>query len=415
MISVNLTSFTHNRRPFYTFYLKNDDEGTSEDDAVKIYDLQLHEKDDFGYQAIDPAFGKPDEVRYAGDKDFRIVHEEYSDYYYMDNLKKGESSIIFWERMISDENKDHKLVFMFSAESLGEGDYLRLYVNGEEITSDNVVADNKGSIYLFDVLETFNERVDRDGPVQFEMVPDPFDEGLYITELKGLGENETSRMTWNFDIENDNQEVIFKVDFEANTEKESDFFRLYIDDQEIQTTFNYRRKTFQFPFSGSTPELLNPALMNGINLVPGVINVGATSYFDNRLDYSQYGPELHFVAPSGGFVDWFSQINITTTDRSEEGRGYNPQSAYTHKFNGTSSACPVVSGAMAMVLSANPELTKDQIVEVLKETADKVGDNVEYDENGFHIEYGYGRINLGKAVKRALVLKETTVKEWEIF
>ena len=50
-----------------------------------------------------------------------------------------------------------------------------------------------------------------------------------------------------------------------------------------------------------------------------------------------------------------------------------------------------------MVLSANPDLTKDQIMNVLSETAAKVGP-YPYDENGFNQRYGYGRLDMYEAV-----------------
>ena len=38
--------------------------------------------------------------------------------------------------------------------------------------------------------------------------------------------------------------------------------------------------------------------------------------------------------------------------------------------------------------------------DVLESTADKIGDG--YDDDGHSIEFGYGRVNAAKAVKKAL-------------
>ena len=57
---------------------------------------------------------------------------------------------------------------------------------------------------------------------------------------------------------------------------------------------------------------------------------------------------------------------------------------------------------------ANPALTKDQIYNIFKDTSDKVGGE-QYDANGFNQNYGYGRINACKAVKKALEMAGTDV------
>ena len=63
-------------------------------------------------------------------------------------------------------------------------------------------------------------------------------------------------------------------------------------------------------------------------------------------------------------------------------------------------------------MSANPNLTKEQIYEIFKETSDKVGGEA-YDANGFNQNYGYGRINACKAVKKALEMAGTDVPSVE--
>ena len=77
------------------------------------------------------------------------------------------------------------------------------------------------------------------------------------------------------------------------------------------------------------------------------------------------------------------------------------QGNYTNDFSGTSSACPLAAGITGLVLSANPDLTRDEVYQIYIETSDKVG-GVSYDTNGFNTKYGYGRINACEAVKKAL-------------
>ncbi len=128
---------------------------------------------------------------------------------------------------------------------------------------------------------------------------------------------------------------------------------------------------------------------------PESIAVGAVTDFGCRSNYSQYGPELAFVAPSNG-----GYSSITTTDRTGTA-GYNTASNYTSAFGGTSSATPLSSGIAALVLSRNPGLTVSQVRQILQDTADKVG-SYPY-SSGRNDRYGYGRINATAAVAAATV------------
>ena len=126
---------------------------------------------------------------------------------------------------------------------------------------------------------------------------------------------------------------------------------------------------------------------------PEAIAVGASSNFDCRSDYSRFGAELDFVAPSGA-----GPLNlwIVTTDRTGAD-GYNEYDDYTATFSGTSSAAPLAAGVAGLMLSANPYLTQDLVRQVLRETADKIGP--EPYTWGRNDRYGYGRINAFKAVQ----------------
>jgi subtilisin family serine protease len=127
---------------------------------------------------------------------------------------------------------------------------------------------------------------------------------------------------------------------------------------------------------------------------PQALAIGASSDRDCRSDYSQFGPELDFVAPSSG-----GPLNrqIFTTDLTGA-EGYNPNGNYTATFGGTSSATPLAAGIVGLVLSHNPNLTRKQVKQILRNTADKIGPAA-YDEKGHNDRYGFGRLNANKAVK----------------
>lgn len=157
-----------------------------------------------------------------------------------------------------------------------------------------------------------------------------------------------------------------------------------------------------------------------ISALSMVIAVGATNATDRRSSYSNWGPHLDVMGPSG----WGEEITtllplITTTDNTDDAGyaedGYNeggvddfgfpnlPNPDYTLDFGGTSAASPIVAGVAALALSANPELTATQVRLILEHTADKVSaQDALYDGvTSRSQQYGYGRVNAGAAVEAA--------------
>jgi serine protease len=131
---------------------------------------------------------------------------------------------------------------------------------------------------------------------------------------------------------------------------------------------------------------------NGVSFpanVDGVITVGAIDRNGNIWDYSSRGTEMDLVAPSGG-----PQGDVATTDRMGA-NGYNAGN-YTATFNGTSAACPQVSGVAALMISANPNLTEAQITTILQQTATDMG------ATGFDNTFGFGRLNAEAALRRII-------------
>jgi len=140
--------------------------------------------------------------------------------------------------------------------------------------------------------------------------------------------------------------------------------------------------------------------------VASAISVGASSMCDTRKNLSScdgefwgsnFGNSLDVVAPG---------VKIYTTDISGSA-GYN-SGDYKSDFNGTSSACPNAAGVVALILSANPNLTQHQARDILERNTDKVSgyiySNNSSQPNGtWNSEVGYGRINARKAVEDILV------------
>ena len=140
---------------------------------------------------------------------------------------------------------------------------------------------------------------------------------------------------------------------------------------------------------------------------PDVMTIGASTERDVRAYYSNFGPEIFLCAPSSGRkAD--QERRIFTIDRLGP-PGYNPgdanlgdlQGNYTNGFGGTSAAAPLMAGVAALLLSANPELRYDEVRQILQQTADKIGPAAEYDAHGHSPNFGFGRINAGKALQAA--------------
>ncbi len=127
--------------------------------------------------------------------------------------------------------------------------------------------------------------------------------------------------------------------------------------------------------------------------IPEVLAVGATNIYNERTAYSNYGPQLDLMAPGGEYY------GITTTDRSgQDGDSsgdyleYNSQLA----FGGTSAAAPIVSGIAALLLEANPSLTREDVFDAMMCNADKIGPYAY--ENGRNDYYGYGKVNTNNSL-----------------
>lgn len=142
---------------------------------------------------------------------------------------------------------------------------------------------------------------------------------------------------------------------------------------------------------------------NDESSIEEAIAVGSTSIGNIRAGYSNFGKELDIMAP-GGTIG----LGIAATDISgKEGIGIDDENYILadgrNILFGTSMAAPIVTGVIAMMLEANPNLTRAQIQNILASTADKIG-FIEY-KNGHNEYYGYGKINAKKAVDEAIRLR----------
>jgi len=116
---------------------------------------------------------------------------------------------------------------------------------------------------------------------------------------------------------------------------------------------------------------------------PEVISVGATDSYDRRASFSNYGPSVHVMAPGysirstilgGGCGEW----------------------TFSH---GTSYAVPMVAALAGLILSVNPDLSPDDVKQVIVSTADDLHNGS--GSEGWDPETAHGRVNARRAVEQA--------------
>jgi subtilisin family serine protease len=173
--------------------------------------------------------------------------------------------------------------------------------------------------------------------------------------------------------------------------------------------------------------------LGGFTVHPDVITVSSCTSLNTKAAYSNWGPQVSLCAPSNnappgvglpelGYVATPPEVNvylpglgIVTTDRTGsdgyDSSSYTPNSGPA-SFGGTSSACPLVAGVAALVISANPRLTAREVRQILEQSADKIVDNTPdpqfglqkgtYENGGRSDWFGAGKVNAAKAVQMAV-------------
>ncbi len=146
---------------------------------------------------------------------------------------------------------------------------------------------------------------------------------------------------------------------------------------------------------------------------PGVVSVGSSNLDGNRAPYSNFGRSLDVMAPGGdtretyggiltaggtwlsGFWEGLNDETLAIGDPAIDRRGL-----YV-SVQGTSFAAPATSGVVALMMDAdeNNQLNRDQIVSLLKQSADYDELVLTAEEEAFYQTYGKEiTADMGRAV-----------------
>lgn len=146
-----------------------------------------------------------------------------------------------------------------------------------------------------------------------------------------------------------------------------------------------------------------PGTIGGFKVHPWVIAIAASQYSKGLTRFSSRGfpDDLTRIpavtAPGENLIVTRAITGTTDTVLSPTDVGnVLPQYLLRYTtFGGTSGAAPMAAGVGALVLSANPSITPDQLKDLLKATADPMPGYLPF-------QVGAGHINAGRAVEYAL-------------
>jgi len=128
-----------------------------------------------------------------------------------------------------------------------------------------------------------------------------------------------------------------------------------------------------------------------------VIGVGATDTLDQKTTFSSYGECVDIMAPG------ISIFNTVAYAPDQELNGKVFDKYYNGFWSGTSMATPMVSGTLALIEAANPEIRNEQIKGILFDNVDNI-DKLNPEYIG---KIGSGRLSAGKSVVAAKDLLES--------
>lgn len=135
-----------------------------------------------------------------------------------------------------------------------------------------------------------------------------------------------------------------------------------------------------------------------------------------RASFSSIGPIIDgrtkpdISAPGVGVASTLSSFTNTTIDPGSvvTSVNFNGRTYKFVRYSGTSMSSPMVTGIVALMLQANPQLSPEQIKQIIHETARQDINTGVIGDTG-SVYWGWGKIHALRAVKRALEMANINV------
>ncbi|MGM9693501.1 MAG: S8 family peptidase [Alloprevotella sp.] len=130
------------------------------------------------------------------------------------------------------------------------------------------------------------------------------------------------------------------------------------------------------------------------------------SYFSNYGPYLGSEPKPAVAAPGSFLISSVSKLanGFDPTGMAGVVNTSNGSFYYDAEL-GTSMSCPVVTGVVALWLEAYPEMTYEQLMDIIRTTSRRDTYTGEGDATGWDNRWGYGKVDAYVGLKKALELK----------
>ncbi len=137
-----------------------------------------------------------------------------------------------------------------------------------------------------------------------------------------------------------------------------------------------------------------------VRLPNGTIHTGVIGSFSSKGPTLDERIKPDVTAPGVNIVSSISSFT-TASYTSEATVSFKGRTYHFAAFSGTSMSSPVVTGVVALMLQANPNLTPQEVKDILMETAREDDKTGTLPASG-NVEWGHGKVTAHAAVQKAL-------------
>ena len=284
-----------------------------------------------------------------------------------------------------------------------------------------------------DLINNYDTTIDYDG-VENNGNPFPTDTEFHATSVAGIIAAEANNGIGVVGVAHGATLASFRFSHNSGLSTIRTLAR-YRDVDVANNSWSVREPFADNLFNGSG-NVIEPSVIDAVKNGRGglgtalVFSAGNRRKFGDNTNYHNLRNSIHAITVAAlldnGKVGWYSTPgasilvsafgggvpgSIVTTDRTGD-LGYNESGDYTSIFNGTSASTPQVSGVVALMLEANPNLGYRDIQEILAYSARqndptstgwKFNGAGNWNGGGLHVshDYGFGLVDALAAVRLA--------------